>query len=368
MKSISITKSILLFMLFVTTGCNFNRNNNQGSKVQRLTDISSEENAYITPVRPSVRYTGEYSITTKEGEDYGTIFIYAQEGNVISFDLFIGMGTPPYHTGETSGEVEIVDGKGVFKNDEYGDCILDFVFTDNSVRISHQEGGYGCGFGMNVAVNGTFVKKSADASVIINEDLLWEIFMKIHADSIPKYLFKTVPERRQARVHKLFNNGYGENDKNRLIYDETDSNGNRIFMGLACYPTDDEKKIITLFYHGAGIDTYRTLSNQTYEYDIITGELKIIERPIDPYTEDEFLDESILTPKQISEMKKLFSQKDLFNHGGIDKDGFSVYFAAFEAFNDDWDKYGEYVQNIDVRRNWNGKRFVKSEKKSKLHT
>ena len=361
MKSI-IIKSLFLLLLFITTGCNFSQRNNQGSEAQQSTDLllESEENVELST---AASYAGEYSFNSEEDAS-GNVSINHLAGNTISFDLHINRG---HNSGEISGEVEITDGKGVFKNDEYGECILEFVFTDNSVTISHGEGGYECGFGMNVAANGTFVRKSTDASSlpsgIINEDLLWEIFLKIPEDSIPEYLFKTVPERRQARVNELFNNGYEDNDNNRLIYDVTDSNGIRIFIGLACYPTDDGKKIISLFYHGGGMDTYQTLSNQTYEYDIITGELKIIERPIDPYTEDEFLNELILTPKQISGMKKLFSQKDLFNYAGIDKDGFSVYFAAFEAFDDDWDEYGNYIKNNYVRRNWDGKRFVKPEKK-----
>ena len=91
MKSINTTKSFLLLILFIAIGCNFNRKNNQGSEAQQSTDISSEENADIAIFRPSARYAGEYSIPAKEGEDYGTIFIYAQEGNTISFDLSVGI-------------------------------------------------------------------------------------------------------------------------------------------------------------------------------------------------------------------------------------------------------------------------------------
>ena len=161
MKQILLLSIVLLLAACGGNGesVTFSPTSGAGDDIQH---IGSLETADSADVCSSTQYVGEYSIPAKEGENYGTISIHTQEGNIISFDLSIGMGTPPYNMGELSGKVEIVDGKGVFKNDEYGDCILDFVFTDNSVRISHQEGGYGCGFGMNVYVNGTFVKKPAD--------------------------------------------------------------------------------------------------------------------------------------------------------------------------------------------------------------
>ena len=342
MKSIDITKLIFIPLLFIVIACNSNSKNSQESEA----------------VLSNTRYAGKYSFGSEEEDSFGNVSIRHVTGNIISFELYIEMGG---NSGELSGEMEIEDSKGVFKNDEYGDCILDFVFTDNSVKISHQEGGYECGFGMNVYVNNTFVKKPTDESLLINEDMLWKIFLKIPEDSIPEYLFRTIPERKQARINELFNTEYEEEENNYLRYDVTNDEGIRIFMGIVCYPADDEKKIITLFYHGGGIDVYQTLSNQTYEYDIAKGELKAIERPIDPYTEDEFLDESSLTSKQKSEMRKLFSDKSLFNYVDIDRIGFSVYFSAFGAFDDDWEKYGEYVGNNQVRRNWDGKRFVKAE-------
>ena len=361
MKSI-IIKSLFLFLLFIATGCNFSQRNNRESEAQQSTDLllESEEDVVIS----TASYAGEYSFNSEEEDASGNVSINHSAGNTISFEFHINRG---YNSGEVSGEVEITDGKGVFRNDEYGECILEFVFTDNSVKISHGEGGYQCGFGMNVWVDNTFVRKSNDVPVfaesIINEDLLWDIFLKIHEDSIPDYLFNTIQKRRQAKIDELFTTGYEDIEKNRLRYDVTDSNGSRIFMGLACYLTDDGKKLITLFYHGAGMDVYENLSNQTYEYDMATAELKAIERPIDPYTIDEFIDEATLTPEQISEMKKLFSYKNLLINVDINRTGFSVYFSAIDAFDYDWEKFGDFIRNNQVRRDWNGKRFVKAEKK-----
>ena len=355
-------KSICLFllMLFIATGCNANKKNSQENMQKQETDLFSEVND---------KYSGKYIFNSEKEETFGNVSIYSKTDNTISFELYIEMRG---NSGEISGEMEIENGKGVFKSTDDGDCILEFVFTNNSVKISHQEGGYGCGFGMNVAVNNTFLKKSTETSSLpagkITEDMLWEIFMKIPEDNIPEYrICSTIQQRRQAKANKLFKIQSEEYDNteecdNHLLYDETNNDGIRYFMGIIGYPTNDGKKIIALFYFGGGVDIYSTESKQTYEYDIAAGNLKAIECPMDPYTENEFFDESTLTPKQVSEMRKLFSEKSLFNYVNIDKAGFSLYFAAFDAFDDNWEKYGEYIGNNQVRRNWDGKCFVKAEK------
>ena len=154
MKSISITKSIFILFLFIAIGCTGNQKKSQESN---LVNETSTETA-------NAQYVGEYSFENEE--ESGNVSISLKEGNILSFNLYIDYRG---NSGEISGEVEIVDGKGVFTTDEYGDCILNFVFTDNSVHISHEEGGYECGFGMNVAANNTFFKESKDASLLTTE-------------------------------------------------------------------------------------------------------------------------------------------------------------------------------------------------------
>ena len=203
----------------------------------------------------------------------------------------------------------------------------------------------------------------------INEDLLWEIFLKIPVDSMSEYLFTTKEQRQQARVDKVFNTEYNDADINVLEYDETNNDGVRNFMRLACYPTDDGKKLIVIFHYGGGVDIYSTPSDQTYEYDIATGSLKAIERPMDPYTADEFFCETILSPGKLKQLQKTYQKEKTLNYVFINKSGYSTYFAAYDAF-DEWEEYEEYCDltrmfymNGDnfVRRVWNGKRFVKSE-------
>ena len=170
MQSISITRSLILFVLLVTIGCNSNQKKSQGNKSENETVVenkavaSTVENKADTEapkVSPNAGYAGEYTYSSEEEETFGNVSVRHKKDNIISFELFIEMGG---NSGEISGEVEIINGKGIFKSTADGDCILEFVFTNNSVKISHGEGGYGCGFGMNVAVNNTFIKKSEDTS------------------------------------------------------------------------------------------------------------------------------------------------------------------------------------------------------------
>ena len=271
--------------------------------------------------------------------------------------------------------MEITDGKGLFKNDENGECILEFVFTNNSVKISHGEGGFQCGFGMNVWVDNTFVRKSDDvpelAEIIINEDFLWDIFLKIPEENVHDDLFVTKREREQARTDKLFNVGNGKSD-NHLSYDSFNEEGVRNSMGIACYPTDDGKKIIVFFYTGGGVDIYTTPFTQTYEYDIATDVLKLSENLIDTFTEDDFFDKTILSPEQLKKLQTSYrsqEKKELLHYIEMNKSGFEVYFMALFAFNDDWNEYNEYRELVKesetLKYNWNGKRFVKVLKKQK---
>ena len=359
MKSISIAKSLLLLILFIAAGCNFSRNNNQGSEPQQATDLLLENE---TDTRFSnARYAGEYIFNPEGGDDYGRVFIYDQTDGNILFDLRKNMGAPSYNSGELSGEVKIVDGKGLFKSSEYGDCILEFVFTDNSVTISQKEGGYECGFGMNVIVNDTFIREPRETFAIkegnINEEILWDIFFKIPEENIKKNLFKTKHDRRKARLYSdVFVN---DENENHLLYYEIDNYGamNGNVMGIACFPTDDGKKIIALFYEER-FDIGESQTNQTYEYDIASGALKSIECPIDLYAEDEFFDKSILTSEQFDEVRKFFPEKKYLLYVDVYKDVFAMRFSAHDVF-EDWDEFKEY--NKYAKRNWNGKRFVKSE-------
>ena len=376
MKSISITKSFILLILFIAIGCTGNQQKSKESESQQATEmlLDNETNAEF----PTARYAGTYKFSMSEqGNQFGRVSIYCQEGDSISFDLFVRIGAPTHNSGALYGTLKIENGKGVFKNNEFGNCcVLEFIFTDDSVKISQQEGGYECGFSNGVFVNNTFVREQADVSSFpagkISEEMLWEIFMKISEDNIPEYrVCKTIKQRKLAKINEQLKKQDEECD-NYLRYDEMDRYGIRNIMGIGGYLTEDEKKIIALFYYGGGEhDIASTEFKQTYEYDIATGELKTIECPMDPFTEDEFINESILSPKQIKQLRAFFRAPygdEHINYFQMDRDGFEVYFSAYNAF-ENWDEYGKYeslmMAHYDhigmVRREWNGKRFVKAE-------
>ena len=353
------TNYFLLFLLFVATGCNFNQGKNQGAQ----TDAFAGGHA-------NAQYVGEYNFGLDEnGEEgpFGSVYFYLSADDSLSFDLSIGMGAPSYNSGIISGEVKIVNGKGLFTNEEYGSCILEFVFAKGTVHISQKEGGYECGFGHNVFVNNAFNRKVLEPSPysenVITPEVLWDIFLKIPRDSVHNGLFVTPQERRQARMDRVFMEGRDQGD-NFLRYDDTDYNGIRNFMGIACYPMEGNEKLLALFYMGGGIDTYITPFKQSYEYDLATGELTPVACPLDPYTEDEFFNTTDFSPALCRKLQKIFClpERDVFlNHIYISREGFSVYFAAFDAFDDDWDAYGEYLNKVAVERRWDGKRFVRLE-------
>ena len=105
-------------------------------------------------------------------------------------------------------------------------------------------------------------------------------------------------------------------------------------------------------------------------YDIAIDVLKLNEHLIDAFTEDDFFDKTILSPEQLEKLQTSYrsqEKKELLHYIGMDKSGFSVYFMALHAFNDNWDEYNEYSDLVKdsytVKYDWNGKRFVKTKKK-----
>ena len=207
----------------------------------------------------------------------------------------------------------------------------------------------------------------------ISEEMLWDIFMLIPEDSISHFeKFSTKQQRRLAKINQQLKLAYCCD--NHLEYNGFTGEGFSRFMGVAGYLTEDKEKIVALFYYGGSVDINETYSKQTYEYDISTGELKAIESLIDPFTEDEFFDETIITPRQLKILRTSFHSDDsdrLINYVTMDRDGFNVSFEDRYAFWDymkEYDKYADVIAAFyknygkKVRREWDGKRFVKGKK------
>ena len=222
----------------------------------------------------------------------------------------------------------------------------------------------------NVETNATEEKLSAnktDKDGIITEDLLWEILMKTPTDKILEDMGLPKDSLRKAKADSLFRPGYEENQKNYLRYDETNVDGIRKFVNIACYPSADGKKLICIFNCGGGIDIYITTADLTYEYELATGTLTSIERPIDPYTLDEFYNPAFFTSKQFNAIQKSFGDKQQYFFGEYDEDGFSALVSVDSNLFEDWEEFQEcsfvthrYSSDYGwVKRYWNGMRFVK---------
>ena len=212
---------------------------------------------------------------------------------------------------------------------------------------------------------------------IITEKLMWEILMKAPIEKALEDMLLTKAALEKVKTEGGFNTGYEDNKKNYLKYDETDVNGVRKFITVACYPSDDGKKLITIINAGGGIDFFGTFMDQTYEYELATGRLMPVERSIEPYTIDEFYDKSFFTPKQYEAIQKSFNNENQYHFGEIDKDGYGVMLGVYDYF-DTWEefeecrgmmyKYREEHGNMWIRRQWNGKRFVKIQEEASENT
>jgi len=196
---------------------------------------------------------------------------------------------------------------------------------------------------------------------IINRDLLWKIFMKLPEDVASEY-YIGLAQRQKQRESRYKIPPY-VNHKNYILLPEEE-------MGtiLACYPTEDNKKLLTIFHQEHGIDGANTVTeDRCFEYEPATGKLTVVERPMDPYTLDEFIDTSLLNPTQLRLLRYSFQ---LGNRFILDftssKQGFGVYLMPDGGSDETlWgekdhcrDLLNEY--GYDVKRYWNGKRFVKS--------
>ena len=210
----------------------------------------------------------------------------------------------------------------------------------------------------------------------ITEELLWEIFMKI-PEKDSDYFIKTKKQRQKLKTDGQYSMGEEKNAKNYLQFDELacgEWGSSQSTANLACFPFEDGKKLLVLFILGGGPDgLYYTKKDKTYEYELSTGILTPIERPIEPYTSDEFFVNSIFTPKQLNATKYMFKSGKCFEINYIDNDEFGVSLRIGEDSGkeswDDWEEMAECASVLEkyrdehgglVKRYWNGIRFVKN--------
>jgi hypothetical protein len=186
---------------------------------------------------------------------------------------------------------------------------------------------------------------------------LKDIFYKLPEPVMPKYL-KTEKQRSNVE-EKVFDNIKSSINHVSLWLEE---GAGFYIWNMAAYPTADNSNLVLIVQYGSGLDGFELKSDRTLNYNIETGELSEIERPIDPITADELIDESLFeSPKLAAKAKAFFNKnKTPVNYGDFDREGFIV--RANLLGYDDEDYYG--MQNsLQSSRKWNGARFVKGERK-----
>ena len=204
-------------------------------------------------------------------------------------------------------------------------------------------------------------KQEEEVTQGIEAELLWKIFMKIPKDKMADDVFLTEEDIKKAKSEEQFEAG-----SNYLRYELYREGGN-ITVTMACYPSDDGKKLVTIFNYRGGMDGFNiTFVDKTYEYELAAEILTPVERPIEPFTLDEFYnnDNSFFTPKQYSAIQKNFADKRQFHLSNVNKDGIKVFLGVYddlgiEELGDIIFDYHEDYGTGEVARYWNGKRFVK---------
>jgi hypothetical protein len=199
-------------------------------------------------------------------------------------------------------------------------------------------------------------EKAAEGTINkISSEQILDIFLKIPAADMPKEL-KTEQQRKD--VWNDVNSGV-ENvneQENRIewlkfIYDGACYN----CATIACYPADDGKKIVVIFLQGEGCDVGTSYKvDCSFEYNIASGELAKINRPMDTITEDEVIGGNI-TAEQSQALLESFNTKPMFDYT-IDKYGFEVSIRDVDVI----DPYDDSIHLPSAIRKWNGKRFVKN--------
>jgi hypothetical protein len=189
-------------------------------------------------------------------------------------------------------------------------------------------------------------------------ELIDEIYYKLPASVMPDYL-KTTEQRKDTNISQ------GDDISiNCLEFIEFDGGGGYEKWTMAAYLTEDKRNVLLIVQYGGGLDGYMLQSDKTLNYNIETGRFAEIERPIDPFTVDEMIDENHFDdPELASKAKAYFIENQKLFYRGFDKNGFNVIVDFFEFWLDNEDFDNEAYNNVVDIRKWNGKRFVKSDRK-----
>jgi len=194
------------------------------------------------------------------------------------------------------------------------------------------------------------------------EEMISEIFIGLPESVMPKYL-KTKDQRNEADVfaaHRERNmQDYVPFEDNHLIKNNFSGDGTYDQWDMAVYYlADDDSKAVVIVRYGAGLDGFTLESDKTLLYDFKAKIFTEIERPMDPVTVDEVIDETLFESTALAAKAKAFwnKNKQIVQYNDFDRYGFTLRASLFGY--DDSDYYGEQ-NSVEATRLWNGSRFVK---------
>lgn len=201
-------------------------------------------------------------------------------------------------------------------------------------------------------------KNAPNSSALDDEQffsLLTEIFYKLPESVMPDYL-KTDAQRREVRLER-YNNRLGVENLEGEIYEQ---------WYMAGYLTKDNRNVVLMVMYGGGMDGFSVMDmDKTLNYNIKTGELKEIKRPMDPFTADELIDESHFDNPELAAKAKAYynNHKNSLFYQDFSKDGFELSVSLDKFYADEIEDYSDDYEgglnHVKVSRKWNGSRFVK---------
>ena len=213
-------------------------------------------------------------------------------------------------------------------------------------------GGSGSGNGQKQSETST-VSQKQEISDTQFKAILQEIYYKLPDTAMPDYL-KTEQQRRDANAF----NDEVETVNCANAYNFLEDGYEK--WNMAAYLTADNKNVILIVQYGFGLDGFMMRSDQTFNYNIETGILTDIERPMDPFTVEELIENTHFESEALFAKAKAYYMKHKHVvYLDFDREGFMV--AANLLDYDNSDYYGEQNRVISSRK-WNGSRFVKGEK------
>ena len=208
-----------------------------------------------------------------------------------------------------------------------------------------------CGQGMKAMSDEQFAK------------LMMDIYYKL-PESVLCDELKTEEQRKSATLN-TWENPEEINDVNHLSFYHFYGEGTFVEWNMAGYVTDDRQDVVLIVrLYGSVREEYETKFDKTLNYNIKTGKITEIERPMDPFTVDELIDETHFDTPELALKAKAFYRvhKHPVLYFGFDRNGFFARadLLGYAPYDDPWNEQNR----VQVTRQWNGSRFVKGDNNS----